>query len=190
MWVISTDCLSASDGSGNSHGFKETGYLRWVVFCVNPGFFLNPCGREEGGQRPLYAAGVFAEWLCCFSPQERLETGEREARRRRTRKSSLRWAPSWGTCEGWRTMPCQGGKAGELRGPKGPQQIQEGTLEDCNGRKMLVWLLEGKTGWHQGSTFLPCLGWTLKPCFPPQLKDAAWSPYMPRHWPWVCLPWV
>lgn len=102
--VVSTDCMSASDRSGNSYGFKATGCLRWVVFCMNPGFIMNPCGREEGGQRPLYAAGVFAEWLCCFSPREEVEAGERETSRRR-RKSSLRWAASWGTREGWRMMP-------------------------------------------------------------------------------------
>lgn len=101
--VVSTDCLSASTRSGNSYGFKATGYLRWVVFCMNPSFFMNPCGREEGGQRPLYAAGVFAEWLCCFSPREEVEAGERETSRRR--RSSLRWAASWGTREGWRMMP-------------------------------------------------------------------------------------
>lgn len=82
---------------------KKTGYLRWVVFRINPGFFMNPRGRGESGQRPLYAAGMFAEWLCCFSPREEVEAGEKETSRRR--RSSLRWVPSWGTREGWRTMP-------------------------------------------------------------------------------------
>ena len=130
MWIISTECLSASSGSGNLYGFTETGYLRWVVFCTNPGFFMNPRGREEGGQRPLYAAGVFAEWLCCFRPREEVEArgeGNKQEEEEQFEVSScLRNV--------WRMMP-RWERLGSWEDPREPSRFKRNILKTVVGEK-------------------------------------------------------